>query len=112
MTKKKRAGAGGKPTAERTLWAYGYEMVAPHPDGIIADVRGLLVRQNAEAVRDGRTWTARLVTTRLIQVLVVSASPELDVDSNRRLEADLAELGVQYLMTAPLRVSDDDDRET
>jgi hypothetical protein len=87
-------------------------MVAPHPDGIIANIRGVLNRQNAEAARDGRTWTARLVTTRLIHVLVVSASPEQNVDINRRLEADLAALGVQYLMTAPMRVSDDDDTET
>jgi hypothetical protein len=112
MTKKRRSAAAGKPSVAKALWAYGYEMLAPHHDGRIADIRGLLDRQNAAAVRDGRRWTARLVTTRLVHVLIVSESPELDLDINRTLETELARLGVQYLMTSPMRVSDESDTGT
>jgi hypothetical protein len=111
MTRKRRIALGGKPAAARTLWAYGYEMVAPHPAGRMAEIRSLLDRRNAEAARDGRTWTARVVTTRLIHVLIVSASPERDLDMNRELEAELTGLGVQYLVTVPMRVSREADAE-
>jgi hypothetical protein len=104
MTRKPRVAPGRKPGAAKSLWAYGYEMVAPHPEGCMAEIRGLLDRQNAEAGRDGRTWVARLVTTRLVHVLVVSASPEVDLDVNRKLEAELTGLGVKYLVTRPMRV--------
>jgi hypothetical protein len=112
MTKKRRIAAGGKPSAAKALWAYGYEMVAPHPDGRMADIRGVLARQNAEAALEGRTWTARLVTTRLIHVLIVSESPAQDLEINRTLEAELTQLGVQYLVTAPMQVSDEADMES
>jgi hypothetical protein len=106
MTRKPRVAAAGKPAAARPLWAYGYEMVAPHPAGCMAEIRGVLDRQNAEAARAGRTWAARLVTTRLVHVLIVSGSPELDLDVNCELEAELAGLGVRYLVTLPMQVSD------
>jgi hypothetical protein len=111
MARKRRFTADGKPPAERTLWAYGYEVVAPHPAGRMVEILGLLERQNAQAARDGRTWTARLVTTRLVHVLIVSESPELDLPMNRTLEGELAQLGVQYLVTAPMRVSSEADIE-
>jgi hypothetical protein len=112
MTKNRRIAGGGKPAAAKTLWAYGYEMVSPHPDGRIADIRELLERQNAVAALGGRTWSARLVTTRLVHVLVVSESPQLDTDINRALEQELTHLGVHFLVTAPMRVSDEADAET
>ena len=109
MTKRKRVAANGKPAAARTLWAYGYEMVAPHPDDHIAKIRDVLERQNMEAAREGRTWSARLVARRVMHVLIVSKGPELDLDINRKLEAELTELGVRYLMTVPMRVDDEPD---
>lgn len=107
MTQKKRGAAGAKPAATRSLWAYGYEMVAPHPDDRVAKIRDLLERQNVEAAREGRTWTARLVARRVMHVLIVSKGPEMDVDINRKLEAELTELGFRYLMTVPMRLSDE-----
>lgn len=107
MMKKRRVAADGRSSAAKTLWAYGYEMVPPHPEARMAEIRGVIDRQNDEAAREGRAWTARLVARRVIHVLIVSTNPELDVDINRRLEADLTQLGVQYLTTMPMRVNED-----
>jgi hypothetical protein len=112
MVRNRRFTAHGRPSAEKALWAYGYEVVALRPAGRMAEIMGVLERQNAAAARDGRTWTARLVTTRLVHVMIVSESPELDLAINRTLEAELAQLGVQYLVTAPMRVSSEVDTET
>ncbi|HET9439398.1 MAG TPA: hypothetical protein VFO52_04480 [Longimicrobiales bacterium] len=112
MTKKRQAAADGKPPAARTLWAYGYEMIAQHAEDRMAEIRDLLNRQNAEAARDGRKWTARLVARRVMHVMIVSTSPELDLDINRKLETELTALGVQYLTTAPMRVSEEPDAES
>jgi hypothetical protein len=110
MARKNNIGQVRKAAA-RTLWAYAYEMIAP-PDGSLADTRDLLDRLNAAAAVDGRTWTARLVTTRLMHVLIVSESPEMDLEHNRTLEAGLARLGIQHLLTAPMRVDDDVDADS
>ena len=109
MTRKKRVAAAVKPAAAKPLWAYGYEMVAPHPEDRMPEIRDLLERQNGDAAREGRTWTARLVARRVMHVLIVSANPEMDVDINRKLEAELTELGIRYFMTVPMRVIDGDD---
>ena len=112
MTRKTHvAAADGRPAAARTLWAYCYEMVAPHAGDRMSAIRELVDRQNSEAARVGRTWTARLVERRVMHVLIVSTSPELDVDINRKLEAELTELGVRYLMTVPMRVTEEPDVE-
>jgi hypothetical protein len=104
MTGKRHSSPAGKPPAVKTLWAYGYEVVTPGSGGGLEGIRGILARQNADAALHGRTWNARLVTTRLTHLLVVSESPELDCDINHALEAELTQLGVQYLQTAPMRV--------
>jgi hypothetical protein len=110
MTESKRADA--KPSDAKALWAYGYEMIPSQTEHRMTVLRGLVDRQNALAAQDGRTWTARLVTQRVVHVLIVSTSPELDRDINRRLEAELAELGVRYRITLPMRVSDGPDAES
>ena len=110
MARRKRV-ADGKPAAAKTLWAYAYEMIAPHADDRMGAIRALVDRQNSEAARVGRTWTARLVTRRAMHVLIVSTSPELDVDINRKLEAEFTELGIRYLMTVPMRVTEEPDAD-
>ena len=104
MTKRKNA--DGKSPAARALWAYGYEMIPSQVEHRMTVLRGVIDRQNALAAQDGRTWSARLVTHRVVHVLIVSASPELDRDINRRLEDELTGLGVRYLVTLPMRVGD------
>ena len=95
------------PSAARTLWAYGYEMIPPHREDRMTAIRGLLDLENDAARREARTWTARLVTEQQVtHVLIVSASPELDLAINRKLEAKLRALGVEFLVTVPMSVRD------
>ena len=108
MTKKNRVTGKEKPSGARTLWAYGYEMIPPHLEDRMVEVRGLLERENDEAAQAGRTWTARLVTEeRVTHVLIVSATPQLDLEINRRLEAELNGLGLKFLLTVPMPVRDE-----
>src|SRR5687768_10641204 len=103
--------AGGKPHAAKPLWAYGYEIIPSQPKHPMDVLRGLVSRHNTLAAQGGRTWTARLVTQRVVHVLVVSADPELDVESNRALEAELTGMGIKYVMTLPMRVDHAPDME-
>ena len=110
MTERSGDTSEGTPSAERTLWVYGYEMIPPHDEEQMTAVRKLLDVENNEAKRAARTWTARLVTRQLAtHVLIVTTSPELDVDINRRLEAELRALGGEFAATVPVPIRADPD---
>lgn len=95
----------GMPSVERMLWVYGYEMIPPHDEQQMKDIRDLLDCENNEAKRTARTWTARLVTRQLAShVLIVSTSPELDLEINRKLEAELRALGGEFAITIPVLI--------
>lgn len=107
MSDKRRSAGAGSPSVERTLWAYGYEMVPPHQARRLSAIRGLLARENEAAQHEARTWTARLVTERqATHVLIVSSTPEQDLEVNRKLEAELKALGVEFMLTVPMAVGD------
>ncbi|HUP52659.1 MAG TPA: hypothetical protein VM198_09285 [Longimicrobiales bacterium] len=96
-----------KPTVGSSLWVYGYEMIPPHREQGMTVIRGLINRKNGEAKREDRTWTARLVTEQQVtHVMIVSDSPELDLEANRAVEAELRTLGVDFLATIPMLVGD------
>lgn len=110
MTKKKRVVGAGKPAAGRTLWVYGYEMIPPRQEERLTAIRGLLDRENLAAKRSARTWSARLVTEQqATHVLIVSTNAELDLEINRKLEAELKALGGEFVLTVPMPVRDDAD---
>ena len=112
MMEKGRINGEETPSTGRTLWAYGYEMVPPHRENLMTTVRGLLDRENGEAKREGRTWSARLVTEpQVTHVLIVSASPEGDREISRKLETELRALGVGFVVTVPMVVGADDEPE-
>lgn len=68
-------------------------------------IRALLEEENGQAKHGTRRWTARLVVERQVtHVLIVSDSPDLDREINRRLEAKLKELDVRFSITVPLPV--------
>lgn len=92
-------------SVESTLWLHGYEMIPPQPEQQISALRHMLDRENAEAKRTARGWTARLVTRhQATHVLIVSTSPAVDIELNRKLEAELKALGSQIVVTVPLPV--------
>lgn len=84
---------------------YGYEMIPPRLAGGMTAIRNLLDQENDEAKREDRTWTARMVTEhQATHLLIVSTSPEQNGEINRKLEAELHALGVDFLLTLPVRV--------
>ena len=105
MTEKSRAAGEGTGSSGRTLWAYGYEVIPPHREQGMAVLRDLLDQEHGHAAREARTWTARLITEQQVtHVLIVSDSPELDAEINKRLETELRALGVDFLVTLPVPV--------
>lgn len=96
-------GAAAKP-----IWAYAYEIIPPQPEERFRPVKTMLDREHEEAVRGARTWVGSLVVERqLTHILVLSDSPEQDLQINRALEAKLTELKANYSVTAPMRVAED-----
>jgi hypothetical protein len=100
---KKIPGVPPKP-----IWAYAYELIPPQPEERFRPVRTMLEREHEEAARGARTWVGSLVAERqLTHILVLSDSPEQDLEINRTLEAKLTELKATFSITAPMRVAED-----
>ena len=94
--------------APRTIWAYAYEIVPPQPEDRLRGIKTLLDHEHSQATLGARTWKGRFVREdQITHILVVSDSPDLDRDVNRRLEAELNKLKASYSLTAPMAVVDD-----
>lgn len=95
----------GAPSQEESVWAYAYQLLPPRTPDQAGTIVELVRRENADALRNSRIWTARLVTEpRATHVLVLSDTPELDRETNRRLEARLRALDVRFTVSLPMRV--------
>jgi hypothetical protein len=96
-----------KPSNEEPLWAYAYQLLPPRATDHMSGILELVDQENADAQRNARSWTARLVAEpQVTHVLVLSDTPDLDREMNRRLEARLRELDVRFTVTLPLRVDE------
>lgn len=97
----------GKTAEEEPLWAYAYQLLPSRAATRMGRIGELVDQENADALRNDRTWTARLVAEpQVTHVLVLSDTPDLDGSMNRRLEARLRELDVHFTVTLPMRVDD------
>lgn len=101
----------GSDTPEpRTKWAYAYELDPPLPEDRLEALEDLLVREHEVARSGTRTWASRLVLEeRVTHILIVSDTPEQDLNANRRLERELRSLKARFSVTAPMPVTDDRD---
>jgi hypothetical protein len=89
------------------VWTYAYEIVPPQAEGRLGTIKTLLDRESADARLRAQTWVGRVVLQRQItHILVVSDSPQQDHEANRRLEAELKDLNVEYSITAVMAVAD------
>ena len=96
------------PPAPRTVWAYAYQIVPPQPEDRLHSLRTLLDQERTDALSGARTWDGRLVTEQQVtHILIVSDSPELDLEANRHLEAELRKLKAGFAITAPLAACDE-----
>jgi hypothetical protein len=92
----------------KTIWAYAYHIIPPQIAGRLRTIKTLLDHEHADAQGGGQTWVGRMVLEQQItHILVVSDSPEQSCEANRRLEAALKELKVEFSIGAPMVVADD-----
>lgn len=97
----------GALSREESLWAYAYQLRPPRTTDLVRTIAELVNQENEDALRGAHTWTARLVTEpQVTHVLVLSDTPELDREMNRRLEARLRELDVPFTVSLPMRVDE------
>jgi len=90
------------------MWAYGYEINPSLARDRLSIIESLLDEEHFSRKLGGRRWSGRLVTEEQVtHILVVSDSPEQDLDVNHRLEVELQRVEAVFSVTAPLMVADD-----
>lgn len=95
------------PTHSPILWAYAYRLSPPLPAAKLRQLRALLDTEHVVAHDRAGKWEARFVTdARVVHILVLADSPDLNGVANKRIEAELLRLGANYSLTVPLAVSD------
>jgi hypothetical protein len=88
--------------APRAVWAYGYEIDPPVALDRLGTIESLVEEEHASAKVGERTWQGRLVVDeKVTHILVVSDTPDQDLDVNRRLEAELKRLNALFLVSPP-----------
>jgi hypothetical protein len=88
-----------------TVWAYGYEIAPPLAEDRLHMIKAVLDSEHSNAMLDARTWEGRFVVEEQVtHILVVSNSPDQDLEVNRRLEAELKKLDARFSITSPLAV--------
>lgn len=80
----------------------------PQPSERLQVIRALIAQEQQEpAARSGK-WEDRLVTDeRVADILVVSDSPMMDRDVNRRIEAALRALDATFAVSGPMAIDDE-----
>jgi hypothetical protein len=90
------------PRGLKPAWAYAYQIVPPQPEDRLRAVKALLDHEGAHAKVQQRTWAGRFVVEQQVtHILVVSDSPDQDLDVNQRLETALRGAEVGFALTAP-----------
>ena len=70
----------------REVWAYGYQISPALARGRLGGIENLVEEGHASAKLGARTWQGRLVVEEQItHILVVSDSPDQDLEINHRL---------------------------
>jgi hypothetical protein len=87
------------------IWAYAYRLEPPQEASRLREVKALLAREHHTAKDRSGTWEGRLVDDeRVSHILVLSDSPDLTGDSNRRLESALQAINAHFKLTVPMIV--------
>lgn len=101
---------GRKDYTPRSTWAYGYQVAPPMTPHRLSMITGVLEDEHLNANLDERTWQGRFVVEEHVtHILVVSDSPDQELNVNRRLEAELRRLEATFSVTPPVRIEDSDE---
>ncbi len=96
------------PQEPKPAWAYAYQIVPPQPEDRLRAVKLLLDHEGTQARVQERTWEGRFVVEQQVtHILVVSDSPDQDLDVNRRLEAELRSSDTGFALTVPMAVTEE-----
>ncbi len=97
-------GDGGS-SPHRAIWAYGYALVPPVARSRMGPMEVLIKSGHATAVLASRTWEGRLINgDEITHILVVSDSPDQNLEVNREMEAELKRLEAPFSITAPITI--------
>lgn len=89
-------------TPPRAIWAYTYRLTPPQSAERLRKVKAMLAKEHREAVARDGMWEGRMVVDeRVANILVLSDSPDLDREVNRRLEAELRAIDSGFAVTLP-----------
>lgn len=87
------------------IWAYAYRLEPPQSASRLREVKALLEREHNTAKDRSGTWEGRLVDDeRVSHILVLSDTPDLTGEANRRLESALKAINARYNLTVPMVV--------
>lgn len=96
----------GRPPPCPAVWAYGYKISPPLTQDRLHSLRELLEDEQVQAKRDRRTWEGRFVVDEAVtHILVVSDSPDQQLESNHRLEEALRRLEAGFLVTSSVALT-------
>lgn len=87
------------------FWAYAYRLEPPQSVSRLKEIKALLEQEHRTAKDRSGTWEGRLVDDeRVSHILVLSDTPDLTGDANRRLELALQAINARFNLTIPMVV--------
>jgi hypothetical protein len=87
------------------IWAYAYRLEPAQSASRLKEIKALLAQEQQTAKARNGTWEARLVTDdRVSHILVLSDTPDLTGEANRRLEQALQAISTKFNLTVPMVV--------
>ncbi|HKJ93537.1 MAG TPA: hypothetical protein VJ957_10225 [Longimicrobiales bacterium] len=90
-----------KPT--KTMWACVYQITPPLNNDAASEAGRVVDQENEAARGEEGSWVGRLIVEPgITRILVVSSSPEIRGEFNRKLEAALEPLRAVFSVTLPL----------
>lgn len=88
------------------MWAYGYELRPPVSRDRLAGIQALLDDGHLIARRTAEVWSGRFINgDEITYILVVSGTPDQDLEVNRKLADEFRRLDAGFMMTASMEVT-------
>jgi hypothetical protein len=97
--------SNGRAVPHRDIWTYGYVLVPPITRDRMGPMEALLEGGHTKARLAALTWEGRLVNGNdITHILVVSDTPDQNLEINQQMEAELHRLEAPFAVTAAMAV--------